>query len=166
MAGSNEKRCKRKGNPKAEPKAQKKLSLGPSRLGDPDSIMALHPSWSFSDCDTDECCDWALYKSRLTDTFWDFILPKLCAFESMTWSKILIEAKKQNHSISLEKLNKVAKDRLADLQIEAEDIYSLRLSGKIRLYGFLVGPAYHIIWYDEDHGDNDTCVCRSSLKGT
>ena len=128
--------------------------------------MGLHPSWCFSECDTDEACGWALHKARLTDTFWDFVLPKLREFESMTWGEILIDAKKQNHSISLDGLNKAARERLAELRIEAEDVYSLRLGGRIRLYGLLIGSSYHIVWYDDNHGDNDTCVCRSNLKHT
>ena len=79
----------------------------------------------------------------------------------MTWGQILLEGKKQNHSIVPEKLNKCARDRLIELRVEAEAIYSLRLGGTLRLYGYMNGATYSILWYDEDHGDNDTCVCRS-----
>ena len=84
----------------------------------------------------------------------------------MTWGEILIKGNKQNHYIDVGSLNKIARDRLADLQIEAEDICSLRLGGKLRLYGLLIGSVYHILWYDDSHGDSDTCVCRSKLKHT
>ncbi len=84
----------------------------------------------------------------------------------MTWSEIIVKANKQNHSIDVDSLNKVAQDKLAKLHIEAESLLSLRLRGTIRLYGFMVGPVYSILWYDDDHGDNNTCVCRSSLKHT
>lgn len=135
------------------------------RLGEnPDSIMNDSPSWAFSACDIEGA--WGFCKERLEKEFWETIFPKLREFETMTWGDILIKAKKQNHSIDLGGLNKVARARLEDLQIEAEALYSLRLSGNIRLYGFMVGSVYNILWYDKTHGDNDSCVCRSKLKHT
>ena len=84
----------------------------------------------------------------------------------MTWSQIAIDGKKQNHSINVDSLNKAARDKLAELHIEAESLLSLRLGGTTRIYGFLAGPVYNILWYDDTHGDNDKCVCRSKLKYT
>lgn len=132
--------------------------------GDPDSIMGCHPSWGFITCDQDGA--WAFSHDRLGEVFWTDIFPKLRELESMTWGQITINAKKQNHSMNIDSLNKVARDRLIQLHIEAESILSLRLGGTLRLYGFMVGSAYNILWYDDDHGDNDTCVCRSNLRYT
>ena len=132
--------------------------------GNPDSIMSSFPSWAFYDCDTDG--DWGFCRERLEHEFWDVIFPKLREFESMLWKDILLGAKKQNHTIDVKSLNKIARDRLTQLHVEAEAVQSLRLGGTIRLYGFLVGSVFHIIWYDTKHGDNSDCVCRSILKHT
>lgn len=134
--------------------------------GNPDSIYGFHPSWNFIDCDIDEKIPWSFSKSRLLTEFWDVIFPKLREYESMTWAQILIDSKKQNHSIPPNELNKCARDRLIELHIEAESIYTLRFGGSLRIYGFLSGASYHILWYDDSHGDNNTCVCRSYLKHT
>lgn len=137
------------------------------RVGaNPDSIMQEHPVWRLADCDVDEKGIWSFCKKRMVDDFWDVIFPNLRQFESMTWSDIFIKNKKCNHSIDPNKLNKAARERLAEMKIEAEAIYSLRFGGKLRLYGYMTGNAYNILWYDDDHGDNDTCVCRSTLKHT
>lgn len=136
------------------------------RAVDPDSIMSLNPSWNFRSCDTDIESNWAFCKERLSVDFWDEVFPKLQSFEKMTWGEILIKAKKQNHSIDVDSLNKCARDRLCELRIEEEAVYSLRLTGKIRIYGFMVGSVFNILWYDNDHGNNDTCVCRSYKKHT
>lgn len=141
-------------------------SIGIRVAEDPDKFYGSHPSWSFSSCDVDSSIQWAFCQERLADRFWDKIFPKLREFEKMTWGQILLEGKKQNHSIVPEKLNKCARDRLIELRVEAEAIYSLRLGGTLRLYGYMNGATYSILWYDEDHGDNDTCVCRSFLKHT
>lgn len=134
--------------------------------GDPNSIYKFHPSWAFLDCDIDENITWAFCEKRLANDFWSTVFPKLREFESMTWAQILIDGKKQNHSISPNQLNKCARDRLAELHIEAESIYSLRLGGAIRIYGYIERGIYHILWYDTNHGDNIECVCRSYLKNT
>lgn len=55
---------------------------------------------------------------------------------------------------------------MAERYIEAEALISLRMTGNHRLYGYMSGRVFNIIWYDDDHGDNDTCVCRSFKKHT
>jgi hypothetical protein len=90
----------------------------------------------------------------------------LKALESQTWNEILVKDKKQNHAIDVDDLNKAAQDRLAELYIEAESLISLRVTGNHRLYGYMMGNVFNILWYDDEHGDNKTCVCRSYLKHT
>ena len=158
MADSNRKKkvVKQAGSPRGK-------SFGNS---DPDSAIRKHLSWSFSLCDTDPSIRWSFCKERLSDTFWDLIIPRLREFESMTLADIFIQAKKQNHGIDVSKLSTAAASRLAELHIEAEAVHSLRLGGQLRLYGILDGSTYSIIWYDDGHGNNDTCVCRSNLQHT
>ena len=160
------KKVKQKQMPNPLPRTQWTPSPKISRRSDPDNIMTLRPVWRFTDCDTGLDCGWSFHKKRLGEKFWDVIFPKLREFETMTWSDILLKGKKQNHSIAVDSLNKVAQERLEALQIEAEDVYSLRLGGKLRLYGLLIENVYHILWFDDDHEDNTTCVCRSKKKHT
>ena len=94
------------------------------------------------------------------------VLPKMYGWESQTWKEI-IKPKKQNHFIQVSTLNKCAIERLEELRIEAESLFSLRIQGKERLYGLIEGDGtFNIIWYDTDHGDNSTCVCKSQKKHT
>ena len=164
MAGS--KRVKCGGTPKSEVRQGGVPLPGIKLGGDPDSIMKEHPSWRLASCDMEPNIRWSFHEPRLSHEFWTTIFPKLQDFERMTWSDIFISAKKQNHAIDVASLNKPARDRFSELCIEAEAIHSLRLGGTIRLYGFLTGPIYNILWYDNDHGDNGTCVCRSVKKHT
>lgn len=131
--------------------------------GNPDSCYQMKPSWCFNDCDK-EC--WPFTEDNDGFDFWSDLLPKLKDFETQKWQDILITAKKQNHGIDVNTLNKCARNRLAELHIEAESLISLRLKGQHRLYGFIDNSTFHIIWYDHNHGDNDFCVCRSRLKHT
>lgn len=167
MADSKKrKQVKRAQNPRSQPKAQWSPNPAIAQGGNPNDVMRRKPVWKFSSCDTGTDCEWAFHKDRLLHDFWNVIFPKLREYENMTWADIQVSAKKQNHYINTDSLNKIARDRLASLQIEAEDIFSLRLGGKLRLYGLIIDGVYHILWYDNNHGDNETCVCRSRLKHT
>lgn len=141
-------------------------SIGIRQGASPDSIMQKNPSWSIAMCDVSQDGNWSFRKERLVDTVWEVIFPKLRLFEKMTWTDILVKNKKQNHSIPCDKLNRIAQKRLEILQIETDELYSLRLSGNVRIYGVLIEAVFYILWYDDNHGNNDTCVCRSILKHT
>lgn len=68
-----------------------------------------NPSWCFSYCDTEL---WKFSSETASDDFWNDILPRLKAFETQTWSEILISGKKQNHPIEVSCLSKLARERL------------------------------------------------------
>lgn len=131
--------------------------------GNPEQYYSQHPAWNFSSCDKEY---WSLYSDEVRKIFWDELLPHIQGWETQTWSSILIDAKKKNHSINVTKLNKLAADRLIELYIEAESVISLRLTGTHRIYGYMKGFVFNILWIDLNHGDNETCVCRSNKKHT
>lgn len=137
----------------------KSIELG----GDPEQYYTEKPAWSFSNSDQDM---WFFTQNHIGELIWTEILPRLKALESQTWNEILVIDKKQNHSIDVEDLNKIARDRLEAKYIEAESLISLRVTGNHRLYGYIMGRVFRILWFDDNHGDNKTCVCRSYLKHT
>ena len=147
-------KIKRIGNLKHNPQSPHVTSTK-----NPETFNSSSPSWCFRLCDKE-------YWTLTASDFMMEILPKLKEWESQTWNEILVKANKQNHSIDAEKLNKLARERLDMMRIEAQSIVSLRLQGTHRLYGYRIGSVFYILWYDKDHGDNDTCVCRSHKKGT
>ena len=129
----------------------------------PDQFYKQHPAWNFSSCDKEF---WSLDAVEARLLFWDEILPRFQGLESQTWNEILVKAQKYNHSIYVTSLNKAATDRLAALKIEAESIISLRVTATHRVYGIMQDAVFNILWIDLDHGDNETCVCRSHKKHT
>ena len=136
-------------------------------------IQASEPEWAQSNP------AWRIQAMQLCDPYgWHIvnvdklneIISKLACFESMTWAEILIQARKQNHSVEVWNLEKSARDRLkelglADTQSEdppkVEELISLHLCGKERIWGFLDGRVLHLLWWDPDHE-----VCPSILKHT
>lgn len=90
------------------------------------------------------------------------IRTKLGHLESRTWSDILVNAKKLNHTIARDDLSKEAQDRLAELELDDVDsLISLHLSGKERVFGIKTDVALTILWWDPDH-----TICPSKLKHT
>lgn len=129
----------------------------------PSQYYSQNPAWTFANSDQDM---WAFSKEHVGEVIWTEIIPRLRALETQTWSEILVRDKKQNHSLDLNDLNRVAQDRLITRYIEAESLISLRVTGTHRLYGYMTGRVFNILWYDDEHGDNSKCVCRSHLKHT
>lgn len=133
------------------------------REENPSQYYSQNPAWTFANSDQDM---WAFSKEHVGEVIWTEIIPRLRALETQTWSEILVRDKKQNHSLDLNDLNRVAQDRLITRYIEAESLISLRVTGTHRLYGYMTGRVFNILWYDDEHGDNSKCVCRSHLKHT
>lgn len=133
------------------------------REENPSQYYSQNPAWTFANSDQDM---WAFSKEHVGEVIWTEIIPRLRALETQTWSEILVRDKKQNHSLDLNDLNRVAQDRLITRYIEAESLISLRVTGTHRLYGYMTGRVFNILWCDDEHGDNSKCVCRSHLKHT
>jgi hypothetical protein len=92
-----------------------------------------------------------------------FIREKLGNFESMTWKEILLDGKKSNHVVKIRRLHGDAQNRLAEIfvAIDFDDLVSLRLGAKERVWGLLEGPVLRVLWWDPEHQ-----VCPSLLRDT
>lgn len=121
----------------------------------PTNYFNWFPSWSFSKCDF-EHNKWSLKKSDI----YNEIITKLVSFERRKWSEI-IDDKKHNHWIECTQLIKEAQKRLNEIHIYYEELFSLRLTGTLRLFGYIENGVYYIIWYDPDHE-----ICPSIKKHT
>lgn len=132
--------------------------------GDPNKFYSMKPSWNFHDCDNEM---WSLFSDEVKrGKYWDEILPFLQKLEKITWNDILVVGKKKNHRIDIKYLNPGAQKRLEELHIEADALTSLSIKGTHRIYGCNIGSIFNVVWVDFDHGDNDSCVCRSRKKHT
>lgn len=101
----------------------------------------------------------------ICNVFTEKIYPKLLQFETMTWDEIRQQnhgnkGKSSNHNIDVNILNPAAKERLKILKYDDRDkIYSLRLGGTIRIFGFKELNFLDIIWIDLNHE-----ICPSQKK--
>lgn len=155
-------------------KQHKKPSIDPStaeqikpdkkihtQYSNPTEYDSQRPVWSFKRMRRETkwlfpaeeliCCD---ENSCLTSTC---VLSKLADFESMTWREIKQQqrggsGKSSNHFIddNLDKLHTDARKRLRELQI-TENVFSLSIENKVRIYGILQSRVFEILWYDNEH---------------
>ena len=93
----------------------------------------------------------------ICNVFVEKIYPKLIQFESMTWDEIRQQThggkgKSSSHNIDIDDLNPEARERLKILKFDDRDkIYSLRLEGTVRIFGFKELNYLDIIWIDLNH---------------
>lgn len=121
---------------------------------DVDQALTQHPVWQVGAIDHDGKWGWKkIGKHRWEEK----ILPKLRDFESMTWADIERaaggrKAGNNSHFVPVNKLIPEAQKRLEYLQMDDIDqLFSLRLEGKVRLYGRRTGRVMKILWFDFDH---------------
>ena len=126
----------------------------------PESTNSLSPGWSFSLLREDE--DWSFNG----EDFLTEVLPTMKHFESMTWQDIIQASGGRrggtnSHPISFADLTPEAQKKLRDRQLEYDEVFSLRLSGRKRIIGIREERILKIIWYCEDHQ-----ACPSMKRGS
>ena len=81
--------------------------------------------------------------------------------ELRTWEDIG-NHRDRDHPVTIDKLEKPARDRLATLKLDdTDEIWSIRFTGRCRLWGIRDGTLIKILWLDPNHE-----VCRSHKKHT
>ena len=87
---------------------------------------------------------------------WHEILEKLKGFDTQTWSEI--KQCEQHHAVQVERMSDEARDRLSRItrEDEAEGLFSLRLTGRKRLWGIRDRHVFKVFWWDPEHR---VCPC-------
>ncbi|AWW74573.1 hypothetical protein CD351_09060 [Erythrobacter sp. KY5] len=77
------------------------------------------------------------------------VMLKLCEFESKNWNEITAGG---SHPIATEKLCDEAKSRLVEIERDdLDELLSLRLAGKNRVWCIKSGHLLRPLWWDEEH---------------
>ena len=109
----------------------------------------------------DRTGDWC-WRGIDEKTIWKDIHSKLSEFERKTWNEILIKEKKRNHTIPVSDICTEAQKRLKKIkQDDIDDLISLRLTGKKRVWGIRAGNVLKVLWWDPGH-----TVCPTQKKHT
>jgi len=118
------------------------------RLIEPNNYLKEFPSWRFGAMDMKGEWGWG----RVSGEKLAEIREKLTDFEGMTWNEILVSQRTRNHRVSIERICFQAQKRLTEIKLDDTScIWSLRLSGKNRVWGILDGNVFLLLWWDPDH---------------
>ena len=108
--------------------------------------------WSFAKIDRNG--EFAFNPNRKDFKLDDF-LQKLLEFSTMKWSELFPpdERKSRHHALKESSLSKQALTRIEALKLDEEidNLFSLALSGKVRLIGIREGAVFQVVWYDANH---------------
>ena len=136
-----------------EPSAKKT----PRAATDP-GFYQSYPSWRIRMLEFRDPFGWHQVDRPLLDR----IRERLKSFESMTWAQILAEGGMRNHLVKKSDLCGEARERLVTLkQDDIDELLSLGLTAKERMWGILENGVVRLLWWDPYHE-----VCPSHKKHT
>lgn len=120
-------------------------------------IDNLFPVWSFRRLDNDgPVAKWSNLDGKDTHE----ILTKLGDLESLNRASL---GARKCHAVNPAKIIKEAADRFKELRLDefADDLWSFRLTGEKRVWGYWTNSRVHVLWWDPKHE-----VCPSAKKHT
>lgn len=109
------------------------------------SVATLRPLWALRILDPDG--PWG--RGTITGTDFCDLLQRLKGFESMTWGEIVGGG---SHFVDVQGCSRRARDRLIELRHDDTDsLFSLRITGRRRLFGIRDANVLSILWWDPEH---------------
>lgn len=137
-------------------------SKSPKVIENPDAYLKKHPIWAFHRCDKDHE-KWAI---RNCERFYEEIVEKLISLEGMTWAEIQSasggrRSGTNSHFESINSLCKEAQNRFMELHLDTDEVFSLRLTGTVRIFGIMENGTFNVLWYDPKHE-----ICPSNKRNT
>jgi len=113
-----------------------------------DDVMKMTPSWRVTLLQVADPWGW----HNLNADELRSVHTRLREYEAKTWSHILINECYRNHRIECHKLCKDARERLSELHLDdLEQLISLRLSSRERVWGILENNVLSLLWWDPEH---------------
>jgi len=114
---------------------------------DPESLDGKPFCWRTSELDLGGRWGWFAVHPCLLHRH---ILPKMHDYESMTWADVK-SGTGSHEGVEVDALLVEARERLNSMGIEDDALFSLRLSGKQRVWGIRRGLYLYVLWWDPEH---------------
>lgn len=122
----------------------------------PEDPLALTPLWAFQVVDLGGPWCW----SRMTADGIFEVFGKPRSYESMPWRAI--EGPTGSHFVDRGRLSREAQARLVEVgQDDVDQVFSLRITGRRRVWGLRSGRVLKLLWWDPEHA-----VCPAAKKHT
>lgn len=135
---------KRKPRRQSNPKRKKEAKSDPRLTTQNQNLI-----WDVSRIDKDGQWGWSKVDCSY---FFAEIWEKMRNFEKKKWSEILGGDHRLNHKVNVSKIEKEAQKRLKELRYDdQEELVSLRLTGKQRLWAIEIEGKAFLLWWDPNH---------------
>jgi hypothetical protein len=122
----------------------------------PANPRARSPVWAFRIVDLGGPWCWSVLGGAVLAE----VLARFRDLESMTWEQI--DGPTGSHGVELASLCRQAQQRLSTIhQDDASELFSLRITGRRRVWGILDEHVLRLLWWDPEHQ-----VCPSLKKHT
>ena len=136
-------KSRKKPSSKTDPSPEK----APRGKGKVEDIRSKLIVWHIGRIDRDGPWGWENIEPQ---ELWDNIHSKMSNFESMTWGEVMRGG--AHHPVSVEGIIPDARRRLEEIgQDDVDELFSLRLSGRERIYGIRVEHVFKVLWWDPEH---------------
>lgn len=120
----------------------------------PEQILESNIAWHFSKMDRGG--PWATPPRSLNQ-----YLGNIHSYEQQTIAEVFHQNHAYNHPVPVESIIPRARNRLTELGLKVEALHRLRLGGRPRLWGILIGNIFQILWFDPNHE-----ICPATKKHT
>ena len=139
-----------------KPKLDRSIQVAAEKRPTADSALTVapldyKPLWKFEHLDLGGDWGW----SKADRACLENVLEHLRSYETMTWREIERKTTKhgsQSHPIETHRVCKEARDRLCAIKLDDRpELYSLRIGGRPRVWGYRKGRVLHIVWWDPTH---------------
>lgn len=108
---------------------------------------SMKPSWRFVVLDHEGDWNWGNIDADSLRQ----VLERLRAFETRTWREIWSQTH-EHHFIECHRLCSEARKRLVDIHLDDYDrLFSIRVTGRVRVWGVIEHSVFHILWWDPEH---------------
>lgn len=130
--------------------------LIPKAQQNPDIYKSMYPEFFLTQKDIEGQWSWGLNRSQLDDDYEGIIEPYLNHPKNTKWGTLILETygrenKTKHHHMDLGGLKVEIQDRWKEIELDYPEVFTFRLQGKQRLWGYRSVNKYFIVWWDPEH---------------
>lgn len=141
-----------------KPKTQSTNSFdnSPKAIINPNDYKSMNVVFHLDKKDIIGQWSWGLKRNRLELEYEETIKPYLVHPENTKWGTLEMEKygrfnKTKHHHMPLGGLNEEIQTRWKEIGLEHPEVFTFRITGKKRIWGFRRVNNYFIVWWDPEH---------------
>lgn len=133
----------------------------PKNQINPNEYKSMYVDFNLNKKDIEDNWSWGLARIKLEDDYESIIKPFLERTREIKWGDIEAEtytpstrgstSKTKHHHNYITALEEEIKIRWLELELEHDQVFTFRIDGKKRLWGFRTINSFSLIWWDPKH---------------